>query len=162
MGGIRGLLRIDKNLPVESSEYPQMQLTDILINGESVSDALSANPTGISVSWSSKSIAVRVMSCEKDIFRQKIYRYQIVGLNNQYIDSYSSELVIRSLPPGDYRIMASCSTKDGNWTPLQQVLSLTILPPWYQTWWFILCCILLVSGVIIQVFLSLCAVKKTS
>ena len=153
MGGIRGLLRIDKNLPVESSEYPQMQLTDILINGESVSDALSANPTGISVSWSSKSIAVRVMSCEKDIFRQKIYRYQIVGLNNQYIDSYSSELVIRSLPPGDYRIMASCSTKDGNWTPLQQVLSLTILPPWYQTWWFILCCILLVSGVIIQVFL---------
>lgn len=153
MGGIRGLLRIDKNLPVESSEYPQMQLTDILINGESVSDALSANPTGISVSWSSKSIAVRVMSCEKDIFRQKIYRYQIVGLNNQYIDSYSSELVIRSLSPGDYRIMASCSTKDGNWTPLQQVLSLTILPPWYQTWWFILCCILLVSGVIIQVFL---------
>lgn len=153
MGGIRGLLRIDKNLPVESSEYPQMQLTDVLINGESINDALSANPTGISVSWSSKSIAVRVMSCEKDIFRQKIYRYQIVGLNNQYIDSYSSELVIRSLPPGDYRIMASCSTKDGNWTPLQQVLSLTILPPWYQTWWFILCCILLVSGVIIQVFL---------
>ena len=153
MGGIRGLLRIDKNLPVESSEYPQMQLTDVLINGESVNDALSVNPTGISVSWSSKSIAVRVMSCEKDIFRQKIYRYQIVGLNNQYIDSYSSELVIRSLPPGDYRIMASCSTKDGNWTPLQQVLSLTILPPWYQTWWFILCCILLVSGVIIQVFL---------
>ena len=41
MGGIRGLLRIDKNLPVESSEYPQMQLTDILINGESVSGAVS-------------------------------------------------------------------------------------------------------------------------
>lgn len=153
MGGIRGLLRIDKNLPVESSEYPQMQLTDVLINGESVNDALSVNPSGISVSWSSKSIAIRVMSCEKDIFRQKIYRYQIVGLNDQCIDSYSPELVIRSLPPGDYRIMASCSTRDGDWTPLQQVLSLTILPPWYKTWWFIMCCVLLVSGIIIQTFL---------
>lgn len=153
MGGIKGLLRIDRNLPVESSEYPQMQLTDVLINGESVSDALGSGSAGISVPWSSKSIAVRVMSCEKDIFRQKIYRYQIVGLNNQYIDSYSPELVIRSLLPGNYRIMAACSTKDGNWTALQQVLSLTILPPWYKTWWFIVGCILMVAGVIIQIFL---------
>lgn len=153
MGGIKGLLRIDRNLPIESSEYPLMQLTDVLINGESVNDALSSEPTGISVPWSSKSITVRVMSCEKDIFRQKIYRYQIVGLNEQYIDSYSPELVIRSLSPGTYRIMASCSTKDGDWTPLQQVLSLTILPPWYKTWWFIMCCVLVVSGIIIQIFL---------
>lgn len=153
MGGIKGLLRIDRNLPIESSEYPQMQLTDVLINGESVNDALSAEPIGISVPWSSKSIAIRVMSCEKDIFRQKIYRYQIAGLNEQYIDSYSPELIVRSLPPGNYRIMASCSTKDGNWTPLQQVLSLTILPPWYKTWWFIMCCVLIVSGAIIQTFL---------
>lgn len=153
MGGIKGLLRIDRNLPIESSEYPQMQLTDVLINGESVNDVLSSDPAGISVPWSSKSITVRVMSCEKDIFRQKIYRYQIVGLNSQYIDSYSSELVIRSLLPGNYRIMAACSTKDGNWTPLQQVLSLTILPPWYKTWWFIVGCILLLTGVIIQIFL---------
>lgn len=93
MGGIKGLLRIDRNLPIESSEYPQMQLTDVLINGESVNDALSAEPIGISVPWSSKSIAIRVMSCEKDIFRQKIYRYQIAGLNEQYIDSYSPELI---------------------------------------------------------------------
>lgn len=153
LGGIQGLLRIDRNLPIESSEYPQMQLTDVLINGESANDALSPDPAGISVPWSSKSITVRVMSCEKDIFRQKIYRYQIVGLNNQYIDSYSPELVIRSLLPGNYRIMAACSTKDGNWTPLQQVLSLTITPPWYRTWWFIIGCVVVVFGIIIQIFL---------
>ena len=62
MGGTKGLLRIDRNLPIERSEYPQMQLTDVLINGESVNDALSAEPIGISVPWSSKSIAIRVMS----------------------------------------------------------------------------------------------------
>lgn len=135
-------------------------MTDVLINGESVNDALSAEPIGISVPWSSKSIAIRVMSCEKDIFRQKIYRYQIAGLNEQYIDSYSPELIVRSLPPGNYRIMASCSTKDGNWTPLQQVLSLTILPPWYKTWWFRMCCVLIVSGPSYRLFWSLCVVKK--
>lgn len=162
MGGIRGLLRIDKNLPVESSEYPQMQLTDILINGESVSDALSANPTGISVSWSSKSIAVRVMSCEKDIFRQKIYRYQIVGLNNQYIDSYSSELVIRSLPPEiiGYGFMQYKRWKLDSFTTgfefdhITTVVSdVVVYPMLYIT--CIRCHYSGLSG-------SLCAVKKTS
>ena len=60
------------------------------------------------------------MSKEEDIFRQKVYRYQIEGLNDQQIESYNPELVIRSLPPGDYQIMASCTAKDGSWIPSQQ------------------------------------------
>ncbi|WP_455584725.1 hybrid sensor histidine kinase/response regulator transcription factor [Bacteroides sp.] len=153
MGGVKGLLRIDKNQPVENYEYPKMQLTDVFINGEPANDRLSDNPAGISVPWNNQTVVVRIMSAEKDIFRQKVYRYQIVGFNNQYIDSYSPELVIRSLPPGTYEIMASCSTRDGDWTPLQQVLEVTVLPPWYQTWWFILICVIIVSGIIIQTFL---------
>ena len=68
------------------------------------------------------------MSKEEDIFRQKVYRYQIEGLNDQQIESYNPELVIRSLPPGDYQIMASCTAKDGSWIPSQQILELTVLP----------------------------------
>lgn len=68
-------------------------------------------PSGkISVPWNSN-ISIRIMSREEDIFRQKIYRYQIEGLNNEYTESYNPELVIRSLLPGSYRIMASCTAK---------------------------------------------------
>lgn len=80
------------------------------------------------VPWNSN-ISIRIMSREEDIFRQKIYRYQIEGLNNEYTESYNPELVIRSLLPGSYRIMASCTAKDGSWIPDQQVLELTVLPP---------------------------------
>ena len=92
------------------------------------------------------------MSKEEDIFRQKVYRYQIEGLNDQQIESYNPELVIRSLPPGDYQIMASCTAKDGSWIPSQQILELTVLPPWYRTWWFILSCAVLITVVIIETF----------
>lgn len=153
MGGSKGLLYIDKNLPIESTGYSQMQLTDVLINGESVNNRLDNELIALSVPWNSKAIIIRIMSCEKDIFRQRIYRYQIDGFSKQCIDSYNPEILVRSLPPGTYRIMASCSMKDGNWTPLQQVLKLTILPPWYKTWWFVLCCVLFVSGIIIWIFL---------
>ena len=154
MGGNKGLLYIDKNLPVEISGYSQMRLTNILINGESVNERLKGDPLCLSVPWNSRAITIRVMACEKDIFRQRIYRYQIAGLSPQCTDSYSPEILIRSLPPGTYRLMVACSMKDGNWTPLQQVLSLTILPPWYRTWWFILCCILVLSSIIIGIFFA--------
>lgn len=153
LGGVKGLLHINRELPIEASEYPELQLTDIMINGESVYNNLEVNPTAITVPWGSKSINIKIMSCEKDIFRQKIFRYQISGLNDQGIESSNPELVIRSLPSGTYQILASCSTKDGGWTPKQKVLSVTILPPWYLTWWFILLSILLIAGCIIQAFL---------
>lgn len=151
MGGVKGLLHINSNLPLITSVFPKLQLSDVVINGESVNNKLSSDPVGISVSWNSN-ITIRIMSKEEDIFRQKVYRYHIEGLNDQQIESYNPELVIRSLPPGSYKIMASCTTKDGSWTPSQQVLELTILPPWYRTWWFILSCAVLMTAVIIEAF----------
>ena len=151
MGGVKGLLYINSKLPLLTSESPKLQLSDVIVNGESANNELSGNPTGISVPWNSN-ISIRIMSKEEDIFRQKVYRYQIEGLNDQQIESYNPELVIRSLPPGDYQIMASCTAKDGSWIPSQQVLELTVLPPWYRTWWFTLGCALLATGIIVEMF----------
>ena len=154
LGGVKGLLHIGKKLNIDSYERPILRLTDVGINGESINRELDEEHPAISVPWDNKTITIRVMAEEKDILRKKIYRYQIVGLNDQYIESYQPELVIRSLQPGTYRIMASCSTKDGDWTANEQVLTILVLPPWYQSWWFILGCILLISYAIIQIFLS--------
>lgn len=151
MGGVKGLLHINSNLPLITSEFPELQLSDVVINGESVNDKLNSNPVGISAPWNSN-ITIRIMSKENDIFRQKVYRYQIEGLNDQQIESYNPELVIRSLPPGSYKIMASCTAKDGSWIPSQEVLELTILPPWYRTWWFIISCAVFITAAVIETF----------
>ena len=74
-------------------------------------------PSGKNLGTLEQQYIIRIMSREEDIFRQKIYRYQIEGLNNEYTESYNPELVIRSLLPGSYRIMASCTAKDGSGFP---------------------------------------------
>lgn len=153
MGGINGLLCIDHDLSIRTSESPQLQLTGIRINGEPATNELKENPTRITVPWNNTRIAIRVMSREQDIFRKKRYRYHIAGLDEQNVDSYDPELVLRLLPPGTYHILASCSTQNGGWTPLQQMLTLTVTPPWYKSLWFILLCVLLVSGSIIACFI---------
>ncbi len=48
--------------------------------------------------------------------------------------------------------MASCTVKDGSWIPNQKILELTVLPPWYRTWWFILGCAILIATIIIETF----------
>lgn len=147
MGGVRGLLHIDGKLSLVNTN-PQLQLSDIIINGESSNNKLSGSIRRISLPWNSN-IAIRVMAKEEDIFRQKVYRYQIKGLDEQFVESYSPELTMRALPPGNYQIIASCTAKDGSWIPARELLQLTISPPWYKTWWFILTCILFVVIVII-------------
>lgn len=151
MGGVKGLLYINSKLPLVTTGTPKLQLSEVVINGESVNDKLTGNPTGISAPWNSN-ITIRIMSKEEDIFRQKVYRYQIEGLNEQQIESYNPELVIRSLPSGSYKIMAACTAKDGSWIPSQEVLELTILPPWYQTWWFIISCAVFITAAVIETF----------
>lgn len=153
MGGVNGLLCIDRDLSILTSESPQLQLTGIRINGEPATEEVKENPAHITVPWNNTRIAIRVMSREQDIFRKKRYRYHIAGLDEQNVDSYDPELVLRLLPPGTYHILASCSTRNGGWTPLQQVLTLTVLPPWYKTWWFILLCAIVAAGCIIACFI---------
>lgn len=153
MGGINGLLCIDHDLSIDTSETPQLQLTGILVNGEPINNEQVEDPTNITVPWNNTRITIRFMSRERDIFRKKIYRYHIAGLDEQDVDSYNPELILRSLPPGTYHIHASCTTLSGDWTPPQQILTITVLPPWYKSWWFILCCILLIAGSIIACFI---------
>lgn len=159
MGGVKGLLHINNKLPLMSSEFPQLQLSNIIVNGESANNKLVGSPTGISVSWNSN-IRITIMSKEKDIFRKKLYRYQIRGLNQTYIESYNPELTLHSLPSGNYDIFASCTNKDGSWTSDYQVLSLTVLSPWYRTWWFILCCVILILGSIFMIFRTILKRKR--
>jgi len=146
LGGVMGLLHIDSNISLAKSDIPQLQLTDVAVDGKRLNISLNEiEGAKVSVPWNSH-INVRVTSMEEDFFRQKIYRYRIEGFNEQYIESSSSELVISSLPHGTYHITASCMTKYGKWTPDYPMLQLIILPPWYLSWWFILLGIVLAIG----------------
>ncbi|MFV0325680.1 MAG: two-component regulator propeller domain-containing protein [Bacteroides xylanisolvens] len=151
MGGVKGLLHINSKLPLTTSELSFVQLSDIVVNGESVHNKLVGRLVGISVPWNSN-IRISIMAREKVIFRKKLYRYQIQGLSNKYIESYNPELTLHSLPPGNYNILASCINKDGSWISDSQVLSLTVLSPWYRTWWFISCCSFFLLGGVLIIF----------
>jgi len=77
------------------------------------------------------------------------YAYKLVGLNTDwvYTDASRAEVVYSLLPAGNYTFKVKASHEKGQWirdtSPLS--LSITVLPPWWETWWaysFYLSCFL--------------------
>ena len=160
MGGVNGLLHINRHLPDEPALLPTLQLADILVGGERVYDRIS-NDHQLSVNEKSKPIIIKIITRDNDIFRKPMYRYTITGLNGQNIYSYLPEINLSSLPTGSYHIKAACSTRNGDWTADYDILTLIVLPPWYKSGWFILSCTLFIFVSVILIFILLLRNKET-
>lgn len=132
LGGVAGLVRINRDIPSDDDPLPRIKLMDVIIDGNSLLDKLTTKTTEISVPWNFSSLVVKVLSIEKDIFRKKLFRYTISGPNKLYTVTYNHTLTLQTLPPGEYYIEVSCNAKNGDWSVQQKVLHIVVTPPWYN------------------------------
>jgi ligand-binding sensor domain-containing protein len=65
------------------------------------------------------------------------YAYKLEGFDTawQYIGNQRSA-TFTNLNPGDYTFKVKATNGDGIWGTKMATLKLTILAPWWQTWWF--------------------------
>lgn len=137
MGGVRGLLHISKNIPVIESVPPVIELMGLELNGVPLDHDLKNESNTVSIPWNHSSLIVKVMAREQDVFRKKMFRFEIKGLDFQTTETYDHTLNIGSLPSGNYKIIVSCSLKDGGWSKPVDVLNITVTTPWFKSFWFI-------------------------
>ena len=65
------------------------------------------------------------------------YIYKLQGLEETWAPEITkNEVTYSSLPPGSYTFMVKAMNNDGVWNKAAASYSFTILPPWYNTWWF--------------------------
>lgn len=67
------------------------------------------------------------------------YKYRLVGYDKEWIQVDASRRTVwySNLPSGKYRFEVFASNSDGVWSDNPAVLEITILPPWWLTWWAI-------------------------
>lgn len=61
------------------------------------------------------------------------------------------EVSYTNVPPGSYEFLVRCTDLTGRWTSAS-VLRITVLPPWYLTWWAKTLWLLMVIGVVYASF----------
>lgn len=77
------------------------------------------------------------------------FRYRLEGLNNEWVDAGSQRVAYFSqVPPGDYRFQVIACSNEGIWSEQGTELVFSVMPFYWQTWWFLLLSWLAAAGVV--------------
>ncbi|MFA6958426.1 MAG: two-component regulator propeller domain-containing protein [Thermoanaerobaculia bacterium] len=76
------------------------------------------------------------------------FRYRLEGFDDDWISTSAGDrkAVFTNVPHGRYRFQVVASNDDGVWNDEGVAVEVTILPPWWLTWWMKLVYVLLVLG----------------
>ncbi|MFN7929948.1 MAG: two-component regulator propeller domain-containing protein [Blastocatellia bacterium] len=81
------------------------------------------------------------------------FKYQLVGFNQDWVEAGTRRTAYFSnLPPGAYTFRVIADNGEGVWNTEARTLRLTVLPPFYRTWWFLTLSLLSVWGIFFAVY----------
>lgn len=160
IGGVAGLVMINKEVTVDDSSQPEIELFEVLLDGKPLNNKEMYTQGKISIPWNHSSLLVKTTVKEKDFFREKRYRYQINELNSYYVETDNRSFPIGSLQPGSYTLNVQCNTRNGDWTPVTRLLTIEVTPPWWRSIWFSLLCLLALLGSVLAGFMMYAKKKE--
>jgi signal transduction histidine kinase/streptogramin lyase len=77
------------------------------------------------------------------------FRYKLDGLDRDWVEAGTRRTAYYShLPPGDYTFKVIAANSDGVWNLEGRQLYISVLPRFYQTWWFFVIVALTAAGTV--------------
>ena len=152
LGGVQGLLKVDSDYSIDMDDKPLIKLYSLIVDNEEIAP----DSKGVCrIPRNSKRIEIGVSSQEKDIFREKVYRFTIPDMGAVY-EGKSPLLVLQQLrAPGTHDIMVTCMQRNGEWSEPSRLLTLKIPQPWYFSAWFIICVLIFITLTIMTTHISI-------
>ena len=143
-GGINGLNAFYPENITNNPYLPPVVLTDLQLFNQSV--AISENGILQRPIWGTDSIT---LNYDQDVFtiefaglsyaapERNRYRFRLEGFSDEWSEVSAERrfATYTSLSPGEYTFRVLASNEDGVWNEAGVSLSITILPPWWQTGW---------------------------
>jgi signal transduction histidine kinase len=69
--------------------------------------------------------------------QQMRFRYKLQGLDREWVEAGDRRTAYYShLPPGRYTFSVTGANSDGIWNQTGASLAITVVPPFWRTWWF--------------------------
>jgi ligand-binding sensor domain-containing protein len=170
-GGSHGLAVID---PAHFKAYdyaPPLVVTEMKINGQKVAPAMLANlpnQAGLGTTASTTSsttasatdaltleptqrnFAIEFAALDYSEPKKNRYQYRLQGYDKDWIntDADHRSASYGNLWPGAYTLQVRGSNRTGEWSRHELSIPIRVLPAWWQTWWFALASLLMMTGLI--------------
>ncbi|MCE7039467.1 two-component regulator propeller domain-containing protein [Dyadobacter sp. CY312] len=159
-GSTRGLDRIKPKLLNLRSDHVKVHLTGLSFDQTFPDTATRyiGEQHAISLPFSENSFTLKFTSTDYRSGGLNRYRYLLKGYDKDTIYAGTMDQVrYAMLPAGNYEFQVQASDLGGQWVSTVQKLSIVILPPFWQTWWFVLLvslAILAIAFLVIRAYLN--------
>lgn len=108
-----------------------------------------ANASSIVIPGGQQQIQFRYTGLNFSAPEKVRFRYKLIGLDRDWQDAGTRRTAYYShLPPGDYTFHVIASNNQGVWNRIGSVLAVRVVPAFWQTWWFLAACVVLVGSAI--------------
>ena len=153
-GGVNGVNIFDPKEILVPGFMPNVFITDILINNKSITPGDNTSvlqntieqSTNITLTHLQNILTLEFSSLDLTASAQNKYRYQLVGVDKDWVESGTRRsATYLHLPAGKYIFKVQGSNSQGIWSDKIAELKITVLPPWWRSWWAYLFYILLLA-----------------
>ncbi|MEO6549935.1 MAG: two-component regulator propeller domain-containing protein [Ferruginibacter sp.] len=155
-GGIKGFNVFNPQSIDEKKRLPQLFLASLNINNEPVQNHIAYIKESdlsvikkVVVPFNEASLSLNFLGLDYTDASNLKYAYFLEGWDKDwnYVKGTRTANFSR-LREGDYTFKVKVSRGDGEWSNVADLLHITILPPWYRTWWAYALYILLIGTAI--------------
>lgn len=143
-GGINGLNSFYPADIIEHDSYPNLVFTALRVDYKLMEPGAEESPLLQSLNETSH-LVLDYKQRDFSISFQGInfinpdknnYRYKVDGVNNTWVEmGNQSTINFTYFPIGTYEIKVQVSTNRNKWNDTFRSLSVTVLPPWWKSWW---------------------------
>lgn len=155
-GGINGFNRVPLNSTILKPYAPTPIITKIDVMNVPYLDSI-ATPYIKKITLTHKQNFIRFEFRALNYSQSEniSYKYQLTSVDTNWVSNGSRNYAnYTQLKPGNYTFLVKASNADQVWSTEATQLQLTILNPWYRSWWFYVGCAAIIS-VIAYYFIKL-------
>jgi ligand-binding sensor domain-containing protein/signal transduction histidine kinase/DNA-binding response OmpR family regulator len=134
----RGLVRVDPAHIRLNAQPPPVHIEQVSVDGAPLHSLENIEVSPGPEQWEFQYTALSLLVPQRTHFK-----YQLEGFDKDWIDAGNRRTAYYTrLPPGTYSFHVIAANNDGAWNGDGARLRFKLKPYFYQTWWFLLLCIL--------------------
>lgn len=152
-GGIKGANSFFPDDIQINQTAPQIAITSISSFGEPLT--LETSPSeleNITLKYEERYISIEFAALDFSDPSRNQYKYFMNGVDPDWVDSGQRRFVNYNLFPGNYIFQVKGSNSDGIWNEEGAELRITVIAPYWDTWWFKTLLAFLITSIISALF----------
>ena len=149
-GGMGGITTFNPARMQQNEYSPPPVITSIAVNDQPLQ--LQMNPDlidDLDLSYKENFITLQFAVTNFSNEANNTFSYRLKGLTDNWSKPEKNNIAsYTSLPPGEYSFELRSANSDGKWSDQIKSIKISILPAWWQTWWFWLLAAIALASII--------------